>query len=386
MSNPSAQPARVRFDRQEFGGAFGDAGTDIPLLVGMCLAAGLDGTSVLVCFGLLQVASGWLYRMPMPVQPLKAMAALVIAQQASAGELRGAGLAIGVVMLLLAASGLLERLARVVPHCVVRGMQLGLGLQLASVALGKFVPADGARGYALAAATFVVVVLLLGDKRLPAALVVFSLGLCYAFAFNLDLSALAAGWDLRLPRFEPVAWVDVATGFVVLALPQLPLSLANSVLATHKLAGDLYPDRRPSLRGIGCTYGLMNLVAPWFGGVPVCHGSGGLAGHHAFGGRTGGSVVIYGAALAAIGLCLGGAFDQVARAFPLPMLGVVLLVEAVALAWLVRDLVGDRVQLPIALVVAFAAASLPYGFLVGSLVGLALWHARHKARIVSPDA
>ena len=112
----------IRFDRNELAGAFGDLGT-FPLLIGMTLAAGLDGTSVLLMFGLMQLLTGLIYRMPMPVQPLKVMAAIVIAQQASAATLYGAGLAIGLLMLVLAASGLLQWLARVVPRCVVRGLQ-----------------------------------------------------------------------------------------------------------------------------------------------------------------------------------------------------------------------------------------------------------------------
>ena len=146
----------MRFDRNEFAGAFGDIGTDVPLPIGMALAAKLDGTSVLVMFGVMQILTGIGYRMPMPVQPLKAMAAIVIAQQASAATLYGAGLAIGVVMLLLATTGLLDWMTRVVPKSVVRGIQLDLGLQLASIALGKFVQSDGASGYALAGAAFLI--------------------------------------------------------------------------------------------------------------------------------------------------------------------------------------------------------------------------------------
>ncbi|HEX9879851.1 MAG TPA: putative sulfate/molybdate transporter, partial [Candidatus Binatia bacterium] len=161
---------RISFDRNELAGAFGDMGTDVPLLIGMALAAGLDGTSVLVMFGAMQVLTGLVYRLPMPVQPLKAMATIVIAQQASAATLYGAGIAIGLVMLLLATTGLLDWLARVVPKCVVRGIQFGLGLKLASVALGNFVRADGVPGYALAAGAFTITVLLLGNRRIPAAL------------------------------------------------------------------------------------------------------------------------------------------------------------------------------------------------------------------------
>ena len=341
---------------------------------------------MLVVFGVLQIASGLLYRMPMPVQPLKAMAALVIAQQATAEQLYGGGLAIGLIMLVLALSGALDRLARWVPHCVVRGVQFGLGLQLAGVALTKFVQADGARGYGLAALAFLITIFLLASRRFPAALLVFAVGLAYAFVWKLDLRHLATAIEFRLPQLQSVSMEAVLSGLVVLALPQLPLSLANSVLATQKLAHDLFPERPLSLRRLGCTYGLMNLIAPWFGGVPACHGSGGLAGHFAFGGRSGGSVLVYGSLLLLLGLFFGGAFDQVALVFPLPMLGVVLLFEALALVWLVRDVSNDRTQFPITLVVGVIAVGLPYGFVIGLVVGVGLWHMRHRTHLVSPDA
>ncbi|HQI80690.1 MAG TPA: putative sulfate/molybdate transporter [Deltaproteobacteria bacterium] len=377
---------RIRFDRNELAGAFGDMGTDIPLLIGVALACGLDGTSVLVMFGVMQLFTGLSYRLPMPVQPLKAMAAIVIAQQTSAETLFGAGLAIGTTMLLLAATGLLDWMGRVIPKCVVRGIQFGLGLQLATVALGKFVLSDGLLGYALAASAFVIIVALLGNRRFPAALAVVLIGLVYAAAFKLDGGSLARSFGFHLPGFHPPRPADILTGFLVLALPQIPLSLCNSVLATRQLAQDLFPKRSFSLKRIGMTYGLMNLVSPWFGGVPTCHGSGGMAGHFAFGGRTGGSVVIYGAIFIVTGLFLGMGFDHVVKAFPLPMLGVLLLFEALALIWLVRDVVGARNEFPITVLVGLLAVGLPYGYVIGLLAGTALVHLNSRTRLVSPDA
>jgi len=377
--------ARIRFDRNEFAGAFGDMGTDVPLLIGMALAAGLDGTSVLVMFGVMQIVTGITYRMPMPVQPLKAMAAIVIAQQASAATLYGAGLAVGLVMLVLTATGLLDWLGRVVPRCVVRGIQLGLGLQLAFVALGKFVQADGHIGYALAAGAFIITILFLGNRRFPAALPVVLLGLVYAMLFNWD-GGVARSFGFHLPGLHVPQPTDILTGFLVLALPQIPLSLGNSVLATRQLAEDLFPDRRFTIRKIGLTYALMNLVNPWFGGVPTCHGSGGMAGHFAFGGRTGGSVVIYGSLFVLLGLFFGAGFDQVARAFPLPMLGVILLFEALALIWVVRETATSRTEFPIAVLVGLLAVGLPYGYVIGLVVGTALFYLRGRTRLVSPDA
>jgi len=381
---PTGQP-QIRFDRNEFAGAFGDLGTDVPLLIGMTLAAGLDGTSVLAMFGAMQILAGLVYRIPMPAQPLKAMAALVIAKQASAATLYGAGLAIGIVMLLLTLTGLLNWLARVVPKCVVRGIQLGLGLQLASVALAKFVQADGLSGYILAASAFVITVLLLGNRRFPAAIAVIALGLAYAAAFRLD-DGLAQSMAFRLPALHVPQIADIGTGFLVLALPQIPLSLGNSVLATRQLTEDLFPGSSVTIRKIGLTYSLMNLVSPWFGGVPICHGSGGMAGHYAFGGRTGGSVIIYGALLLGLGLFFGGGFDQIVKVFPLPMLGVILLFEALALIWLVRDTAHSRREFPIAALVGLVAVGLPYGYVIGLVVGTVLFYLGQRIRLVSPDA
>ena len=363
----------IRFDRNELSGAFGDLGTDLPLIVGMIAAAGLDAASVLVVYGTLQVATGLLYRMPMPVQPLKAVAALVITQRLPAATLYGGGLAIGAVMLLLSATGLLDRLARLVPKVVVRGIQAGLGLQLATLALRDYVPSAGPAGWALAAAAFAITVALLGNRRLPPAPFVVLLGVLFALATTADPAAVLAGFGLDLPAPRTPAWPDVVAGFLLLALPQIPLSLGNSVLATRQMAADLFP-ARPSLsvRRIGLTYSAMNLVSPFLGGIPTCHGSGGMAGHYAFGGRTGGSVIIYGAFYLTLGLFFSAGFAAVVEIFPRPVLGVLLLVEALALVVLLRDLAGKASELWIAVLVALVASLVPYGYLVGMCLGVAL--------------
>jgi len=363
---------RVRFDRNEFSGAFGDLGTDFPLLVGMVLVAGLDAPSVLIMFGLMQIFTGLTYGLPMPVQPLKAMAVLVISQKVSGAVLYGGGLAIGVVMLLLTVTGLIDVLARAVPKSVVRGIQLGLGMQLTLLALRDYVPADGALGYVLAGAAFVITLLLLGNRRLPPAPVVIALGAAYAFAFKLDASALAHSAGFALPKFHVPAWSDVATGFVLLALPQLPLSLGNSVLATRQIAADLFPQKPLSVRRISLTYALMNLINPLFGGIPTCHGSGGIAGHHAFGARTGGSVVIYGTMYAAMGLFFAGGFRTAIEIFPKPVLGVILFFEALALLRLVRDMAASAADFSIVLLTGAIAFALPYGYVVALVVGTAV--------------
>jgi len=362
----------LRFDRNELSGAFGDFGTDFPLVVGMILAAGLDGASVLIMFGLMDVLTGVVYRCPMPVQPLKAMAVLVITQRLAGNVLFGAGLAIGIAMLVLTLTGSLDRLARVVPKAVVRGIQLGLGLQLALLSLTDYMQADALVGYVLAGIGFAVTVALLGNRRLPPAIFVVGIGVVFALLFRVDLAGLASGVGIGIPRFGTPTVADLATGFLILALPQIPLSLGNSILATRQVTQDLFPDRRISIRKIGLTYSLMNLVSPWFGGIPTCHGSGGIAGHYVFGGRTGGSVVLEGAFYLGIGLFFSAGFGQIVQVFPLPILGVLLLFEALALMVLVRDVSGSRGEFSIVLLVGLLAVGLPYGYVIGLVVGSAL--------------
>lgn len=371
---PLRRPPRIRFDRNEVAGAFGDIGTDLPLLVGMILAAGLDSASVLIVFGLMQWFTAVRYGLPMPVQPLKAMAVLVIAQQLPGNVLYGAGLAIGASMLLLTLTGGLDWLARVIPRTVIRGVQFGLGAQLALLALRDYVGADALAGYVLAGVAFVLTVALLGNRRYPPALFVVLLGVVYAAVFKLEPAAVRESVGFSLPNLYRPTWADIATGFVLLALPQIPLSLGNSILATRQVVEDLFPERRLGVRQIGLTYSLMNLVGPWLSGVPTCHGSGGVAGHHAFGARTGGSLIVYGSLFLVLGLFFSDGFETLVQVFPLPILGVILLFEGLAMMLLVRDTAGSAADFGVVLLVGLMANGLPYGYLIGVVVGTLLVH------------
>ncbi|MCU0698056.1 MAG: putative sulfate/molybdate transporter [Myxococcaceae bacterium] len=380
----SATP-RLRFDRHELAGAFGDIGTDLPLLIALVATRGLDAASVFIVFGALQIATGLAYGMPMPVQPLKAMAAIMLAQKLSAGTLAGGGLVIGVTMLVLATTGLLDWLARVVPKEVVRGIQLGLGLSLATLGLKDYVVSDGARGMALALiATLLLIALRGGRRRVPAPLLVMGLGLVYALVFHVDVSQLGAAVGFRLPSVVVPTQSELLDGALLLALPQLPLSLGNSVIATSRATEDLFPERPVTVRRIGLTYGLMNVIAPWFGGVPTCHGCGGLVGFHAFGARTGGAAVIYGSLYLVLGLFFAPGLATVVKIFPMPVLGVVLLFEALALMLFIRDVASEPKQLYVVLAVAAAVVGLKYGYVVGLLGGTALALALRRGLVTPP--
>jgi MFS superfamily sulfate permease-like transporter len=372
-SNTTAEkPAWIRFDRHELAGAFGDIGTDLPLIVALIASCQLDATSVCICFGVLQMAMGLLYGIPMPVQPLKAMAAIMLARHLSPGTLGGAGIVIGATMLLLAVSGTLTWLARITEKHVVRGLQLGLGLSLGWLAVRKYITADAGPGLALALISTAVLLLLRGQKKVPAPLIVIALGVLYGVLVKHPELRWSRDVGLTPMHLQIPTRQQLAEGALLLALPQIPLSLGNSVIATSQATEDLFAHRAVSVKKIGITYGLINLVAPLFGGIPVCHGCGGLVGFYGFGARTGGAPILYGALYVVLGLFFGRSFSKVIQVFPLPVLGVVLLFEAAALVLLLRDITQQPRALVIALLVAIAVLVAPYGYVVGLLGGIVL--------------
>lgn len=365
----------LRFGRREFSGAFGDIGTDLPLVAGMIIAAGLDPMLTFLVFGLLQIGSALIYGIPMPVQPLKVVAAVVIAQGLEADIIRGAALGVALIMGVLTLTRAIDGLARSIPTTVIRGIQVGLGVKLGVLAIGRYVPAEGQAGLYLAAASALLLAWLMRRTRVPAAVVVLGAGAVWAVWRGADPSGGAAdavaagGWGWP-------GWDAVWTGFVLLALPQVPLSIGNSVLATGQLAADWFPDRDVTPRRIGTTYSLFNAVVGVIGGIPVCHGSGGMAGHYAFGARTGGSVIYYGVFYLVLAAAVALGLPDIAVLLPLPVLGVILAVEAGALIGRARTVDLRTPDMALVVFVAAVANLAPYGFLTALAAGTLLARSR----------
>jgi len=378
MINFNSITRKIRFDRNEFAGAFGDIGTDLPLIIGMIIASGLDSASVLITYGIMQIITALIYGMPMPVQPLKAVALIVITQKIAPGIIYGGGLAIGLVMLILTLTGLIGLIAKYIPKVVVRGIQFGLGIQLAMVALKDYVLADSFPGYIIAVVAFVLIIILMGNRKYPPAILIIVAGIIYALVLHFDILSSVKFIQFAAPKLLTPSLSDIFTGFLILALPQIPLSIGNSIIATRQIAHDLFPEKNVTIRKISFTYSIINLINPFFGGIPTCHGSGGMAGHYAFGARTGGSVMIYGLLFLTIGIFFSGSFATVVKIFPLPVLGVILLFEGLWLMVFIKDIIDSKKSFFIALLVALIACGLPYGYLIGMIVGTILFYISDK--------
>jgi MFS superfamily sulfate permease-like transporter len=370
----------VRFDRNELAGSFGDIGTDLPLIIGMIGVSGIDSASTFIVYGFLQVLSGLYYGVPMAVQPLKAVATIVIAQHLTGDVIYGGGLAIGLIMLFMTITGLVRKLSKIVAKPIVRGVQFGLGLTLANVALKDYVMSNsGFLEWLLVIIAFLIVLFLLGNRKYPAALVVIVLGGVYAVFFQItDLRCFIPSFQFSFPKLNLPDLQNVLDGFLLLALPQIPLSIGNSILASEQLVKDYYPEKKISASKIGFTYSLMNIVSPFLSGIPVCHGSGGMAGHYAFGARTGGSVVIYGMFYLVLGVFFSQSFEEIIKIFPIQILGVILFFEAITLVLLMKDLKSVKSEIYIAIIVGLIAFGIPYGFLIGLVIGVLLYKYKSK--------
>ncbi|KAL5606079.1 hypothetical protein BROUX41_006151 [Berkeleyomyces rouxiae] len=319
----------------ELSGSLGDLGTLLPLLLALAAQGSVSLPGTLVLSGLFNIASGAVFGVPLPVQPMKAIAAAAISHRGDAdpAAVAAAGMAVGALCFVLAASGLLRRAAAAVPVPVVKGIQLGAGLSLATgPAAALLAPLPWVRPWLdnrlWALAIFTLLLTTQRTPRFPTALLAITLGLVLAVASN----------PSSLPSFSP--WLprsaltpQLTPGALSMAVGQAPLTLLNSVVAVSALSADLIPHvPAPSVTTLAYSVALMNAVGPWFGCMPVCHGSGGLAAQVRFGARSGASVMLLGTLKIAVGLFIGAQLGPLLAAFPRSVLGVTVLAAGLELA------------------------------------------------------
>lgn len=347
-------------------GGVADLGVMVPLATALILVNGLDAGAVLVCAGLLVVGSGLAFRIPFPVQPLKALTAVAVAQGLAPSVIHAAGLEIAAFLLLLSFHHVADLVARFFLKPVVRALQLGVGVLLILTA-ARLVsdPPDVFAGtptspwpLILGAAAFGAVAFAAQTRRYSAALLLFGVGLVATIsATRPDLAAP----ELTLPSFDAPALRDFGTAFFLLVVPQLPLTFGNAVVAVNDLSHEYFGDagRRVTPTRVCLSAGIGNTASALLGGMPMCHGAGGLTAHVRLGARTAGMNLLLGSALLVLGLFFAAQVPAVLGLLPVWVLAAFLAYAGLRHAWLVADLRGT------ALVVAVAAGLL--GALLGNL-------------------
>jgi predicted benzoate:H+ symporter BenE len=356
--------ASFEFNLRELSGSFGNLGTFLPLAVGYIAVCGLDPAGLLVMMGLANLATGILYRLPIPIEPMKVIAAAAIAQKWSPSLIYAAGFSMGVVWLLFAASGVASRVARITPAPVVRGIQATLGILLAMEAFRMLSTSWLLGGFAL-----LVGFLLRSNRHAPAAVVLVVIGVAF-MGIQGQLAGIA-GLDFTVPSFTLFSLREVWQSLVLAGFAQIPLTITNATIATSCLISAYWPERHVSPRKLSLSQGLMNLAAPFFGGMPMCHGAGGLAGQYYFGARTGGTNIMEGLIELSLGLFLASSVTGLFGAFPKAVTGAMLLLVGFELLKFARDVQGKRDILSLATTVAVSLASnMAFGFLAGIAVSL----------------
>ena len=332
----------MKFDRREFAGAVADVGVLVPIAVALIVSNGLSATAVLLPASLLYLVAALTYGLPIPVQPLKAFGAIAIAKGLGSDEIAAGALLMGVVFVLLGRFHLLDFAARAFPRALIRGVQLTVGLLFLKIAWGLVLdPPKSFSEHALPSAWAVTlaaggVLAAITLRRYPVSLVLVLSGVVVMVALGGGDAALGPS-GLAFPDLD---WATIGTAFTVLVLPQLPLSFANSCLATADAARVYFGDKARAVRPgrLATSFGAANLLAGAIGGMPVCHGAGGLTAHVAFGARTGGAPLVMGSSLLVLALGFGAGLAGLLTAFPLPILAALLATAGLLHIGLLRDL------------------------------------------------
>jgi len=366
---------RLRFDRVEFAGSLGDLGTLLPIVVAMILINKLSPSTVFLSFGLFYLITGYYYRLPVPVQPLKAVGAIAIAYPLLITEsvIGASGIIFGVVLLLLSVSGTVNALAKIFTQPVVRGIQLSLGLVFLRKGIELIVQKNlflsGVAGsfseynlnLILGVAVFLMILALLDNKKLPAALAALAVGIVAGMAFGGFGSLKFSIGPTEIGIISPTL-KDFWTALIMLILPQIPLTIGNACVGTADTCCTLFP-KNPLLSktkagNFALTMGIANLPAGFFGAVPMCHGTGGLAAHYRFGARTGGAPIMIGALFVVMALVFGEFGFTLLAMIPNSVLGVLLIFAGLELCPLIRSLKTNE-EFFVALLISGIALAVP---------------------------
>jgi SulP family sulfate permease len=397
MNRHDSIPDSFRFDRMELAGSFGDLGTLLPIVVGMILINKLSPTAVFLAFGLFYLMTGLYYRMPVPVQPLKAVGAIAIAYPTQITEpvIGAAGILFGGILLLLSLTRMVAQIAKLFTQPVVRGIQLALGLIFLKkgidLIVGQSLFLSGLGGkfseyhinLILGLAVFAMVLMLLDNKKFPAALAALVVGIVAGFVLGgLDSRALSIGPTAMRVVFPSLH--DFWTAFIMLILPQIPLTIGNACVGTADTCYSLFPGSpllsRATAGRFALTMGIANLPVGFFGAVPMCHGTGGLAAHYRFGARTGGAPVMIGALFVIMALVFGELGFTILALIPNSVLGVLLVFAGLELCPLIRSLRTNEEYFVALLIsgIALAVPDMAWAFGIGILADLLIRWAKIK--------
>lgn len=352
------------FNLRELAGSMGDFGTLFPLAIGYIVVNGLDPAGILVMMGLANIVTGIVYRLPMPIEPMKVLAVMAIAQGWSPSMIYASGFSMGAIWLILAATNLIGWIAKITPKSVVWGIQVTLGILLASEAIKML-----STWWILGILSIVLVLVFRQNRYAPAAIVLILLGVAISL-INGTFQQISPP-VLTLPPPTNFSFGEVWQTLLLAGFAQIPLTVTNATIATAALIKTYWPEKPVSERKLSLNQGLMNLILPFFGGMPMCHGAGGLAGQYYFGARTGGTNIIEGVIEISLGLFFASSVAGLFAIFPTAIIGAMMFLVGVELTKFVKNIRPSKDLLPMGVTIIVSLLS---NMALGFVAGLAVYH------------
>jgi MFS superfamily sulfate permease-like transporter len=316
--------------------------------------------------GLANIATGIVYRLPMPIEPMKVLAVMAIAQHWSPSMVYASGFGMGLVWLLFAATNLIGFIARFTPRSVIWGIQVTLGILLA---IEAFKLMSGS--WALGIVSIGLILALRRNRYAPAAVVLMLLGVAISVVNGTfqHISPPAFTLPPRTTFTLQQVWQTMLLG----GFAQIPLTVTNATIATAALIKTYWPDKPVTERRLSLNQGVMNAIVPFFGGMPMCHGAGGLAGQYYFGARTGGTNIIEGIVEVSLGLFFAASVASLFAIFPTAIIGAMMLLVGIELVKFAQNMRPGKDLAPMgATVVVSLLTNMAFGFAAGLLVYYAI--------------
>jgi MFS superfamily sulfate permease-like transporter len=324
----------------EISGSLGDLGTFLPIVIALTLSHQISLSTTLIFTGVFNILTGCFFGIPLPVQPMKAIAAVALLKDFTAGQTQAAGIFVAACVLVFSATGLLRWFTSITPIPVVKGIQVGAGLSLilsagskASAKLSWTGPSWLDNSWWVLAA-FVALFMSPMLPKAPYALGILIVGLALA-AIEVASAKESHGPSFRLwhPYTQMPDKDEWEVGILNAGIGQLPLTTLNSIIAVVHLSADLLPETAtPTVTSIGFSVAAMNLFGCWFGAMPVCHGSGGLAAQYRFGARSGASIIMLGLFKLLLGVFFGESLVDLLKDFPIALITVMVIAAGLELA------------------------------------------------------
>ncbi|MGL1932733.1 MAG: putative sulfate/molybdate transporter [Desulfotalea sp.] len=385
---------RFVFNRLELSGSLGDLGALLPIAIAMILIVGLNPTGLLLSIGLFYIFSGSYFGVTVPVQPMKVIGAYAVATAMQPEQILSSSLLMALCLLIIALTGAIDFIRKHIESSVIKGVQLATGILLIGSGI-KFILGKSQLqiianqvepnlqiqsigpipiSIILGILAVITTLMLLDSKKYPAGIMVIWGGIIAGLALGARPNISLNDISFHLPEITNITKLqmpDLSFALFALVIPQLPMTLGNAVISYADLSEQYFHKKssKVTYKAVCISMALANFCSFFLGGMPLCHGAGGLAAHYRFGARTPGSNIMIGFIFVIMAIALGGSAVKLLGVLPLSVLGAMLIFAGTQLALSMLGLKTSKECFVAVIILAITlATNLAYAFIIGIIL------------------